>query len=67
MVFLGLFDIPNIGTKWLNYVLPVSCFAVIPILLSVKEEYNRRTVDDLSTEQDPCDSNENIYNPDSQE
>jgi len=67
VVFLGLFDIPNIGTKWLNYVLPVSCFAVIPILLTVKEEYNRRTVDDLSTEQDPCDSNENIYTPDRQE
>ena len=45
-MFLGLFDIPNIGTKWLSYVLPVSCFAVIPIFLTIKEEYNRRNVDD---------------------
>ena len=64
VVFLGLFNIPNIGTKWLSYVLPVSCFigkkniiscrisiennflAVIPLFLSIKEEYNRRNVDE---------------------
>ena len=46
VMFLGLFDIPNIGTQWLSYVLPISCFAVIPLFLLVKEEYNRRSVDE---------------------
>ena len=40
-MFLGLFSIPGIGTVWLSYVLPISCFAVIPLFLTVKEEYNR--------------------------
>ena len=43
---LGLFNIPNIGTQWLSYVLPVGCFAVIPLFMTVKEEYNRRLVDE---------------------
>jgi len=46
VVFLGLFNIPNIGTQWLSYVLPVGCFAVIPLFMTVKEEYNRRLVDE---------------------
>ena len=65
VLFLGIFDIPNIGTQWLSYVLPISCFAVIPLLVVIKEEYNRRTVDDdEDTEQDsePVDANDNIYN-----
>ena len=41
VMFLGLFSIPGIGTVWLSYVLPISCFAVIPLFLTVKEEYNR--------------------------
>ena len=41
VMFLGLFSIPGIGTIWLSYVLPVSCFAVIPLFLTIKEEYNR--------------------------
>ena len=64
-VFLGLFSIPGIGTEWLDFVLPASCFAVIPLLVVIKEEYNRRTVDDdEDTEQDrePVDANDNIYN-----
>merc|ERR1712088_1081595 len=53
VIFLGLFNIPKIGTKWLSYVLPISCFAVIPLFVVIKEEYNRRTVDDdEDTEQD---------------
>ena len=51
VMFLGLFDIPNIGTKWLSYVLPISCFAVIPLFLLVKEEYNRRSVDEDDSDQ----------------
>merc|ERR1719422_426582 len=46
VMFLGLFSIPGIGTVWLSYVLPISCFAVIPLFLTVKEEYNRRSVDE---------------------
>ena len=46
VVFLGLFNIPGMGTAWLSYVLPVSCFAVIPVLLTVSEEYNRRQLDE---------------------
>merc|ERR1712088_163861 len=46
VIFLGIFTIPHIGVKWLSYVLPFSCFSVLPIMLMVKEEYKRRTVDD---------------------
>ena len=46
VVFLGIFTVPHIGVKWLSYVLPFSCFSVLPIMLMVKEEYKRRTVDD---------------------
>merc|ERR1711915_129284 len=51
VIFLGLFDIPNIGTQWLSYVLPVSCFMVIPLFMTIKEEYKRRTVDDEEKEE----------------
>jgi len=50
VIFLGIFAIPNIGVKWLSYVLPFSCFSVLPIMLLVKEEYRRRTVDDEEKE-----------------
>jgi len=46
--FLGLFDIPGIGSRWLNYVLPLSCFFVLPIFLTLKEEYKRRVLDEDS-------------------
>lgn len=70
VIFLGLFDIPNIGTKWLSYVLPVSCFMVIPLFMTIKEEYKRRSVDeeDEICEEDPdeeqisVDTNYNIEN-----
>jgi len=48
VLFLGLFDIPGIGTQWLNYVLPLSCFFVLPIFLTLKEEYRRRVLDEDS-------------------
>ena len=51
VIFLGIFAIPNIGVKWLSYVLPFSCFSVLPIMLLVKEEYRRRTVDDEEKEE----------------
>jgi hypothetical protein len=49
---LGIFTIPHIGVKWLSYVLPFSCFSVLPIMLMVKEEYKRRTVDDDDDKKD---------------
>ena len=52
VIFLGIFTIPHIGVKWLSYVLPFSCFSVLPIMLMVKEEYKRRTVDDEEKEDD---------------
>ena len=45
VIFLGIFNIPGIGTAWLSYVLPVSCFIVIPLFLTVREEYRRRDID----------------------
>jgi hypothetical protein len=41
MVFLLVFMIPHIGYSWLNYILPVSCFLCLPLLVTVKEEYKR--------------------------
>jgi len=52
VIFLGLFSIPHIGSTWLSYVLPFSCFSVLPILLVVKEEYKRRSVDDEEKEEE---------------
>ena len=52
VIFLGIFTIPHIGVKWLSYVLPFSCFSVLPIMLMVKEEYKRRTVDDDDDKKD---------------
>merc|ERR1719419_2174469 len=68
--FLGLFSIPGIGTRWLSYVLPVSCFMVIPLFMAIKEEYKRRTVDEVDGALDEhidedrisVDSNYNIEN-----
>eukprot|EP00092_Neocalanus_flemingeri_P023173 GFUD01025128.1.p1 GENE.GFUD01025128.1~~GFUD01025128.1.p1 ORF type:complete len:519 (+),score=111.99 GFUD01025128.1:163-1719(+) len=51
VLFLGLFSLPNIGTKWLSYVLPISCFMVIPLFMTIKEEYKRRSIDE---EEDIC-------------
>ena len=36
VIFLCIFNIPGVGTEWLNYVLPFSCFSVLPLLLLVK-------------------------------
>merc|ERR1719342_169067 len=47
MTFLLIFLIPNIGTTWLNYILPLSCAVCIPLILGVKENYNRLILDDV--------------------
>lgn len=75
VLFLGLFDIPDIGTKWLSYVLPVSCFMVIPLFMTIKEEYKRRSIDEEDEicnedpDEDPftIDSNDSIENVEEEE
>merc|ERR1711970_1714686 len=59
VIFLGLFDIPHIGTKWLSFVLPVSCFMVIPLFLTIKEEYKRRSIDEDVSKEDSEEENAN--------
>ena len=36
VIFFFIFNIPSVGTDWLNYVLPLSCLLVLPLLLVVK-------------------------------
>merc|ERR1719369_2329308 len=71
VIFLGLFDIPHIGTQWLSYVLPVSCFMVIPLFLTIKEEYKRRSIDDKegdgSEDDEEQESIDTIYNVENEE
>jgi len=50
--FLLIFNIPNIGTSWLNYVLPLSCFVVLPLLFFIKEEYKRSGLDESLVQDD---------------
>ena len=45
VVFLSLFDIPGIGTSWLNYVLPLACVLAIPFLVAVRVRYSRMLLD----------------------
>jgi len=56
--FLFLFNIPHIGTQWLNYVLPISCFLVLPLLCFLKEEYKRRVIDDTPDSQPDSETEE---------
>ena len=48
VLFLSLFNIPNIGTSWLDYVLPLSCVLAIPFLLPVKVHYRRMMLDNCA-------------------
>ena len=45
MLFLFIFLIPDVGTNWLNYVLPVSSFVCLPMMFCVREEYKRGELD----------------------
>ena len=45
VAFLSLFNIPNIGTSWLDYVLPLSCLIAIPLMVPVKVNYRRMELD----------------------
>ena len=45
-VYLGVFQIfPGIGTRWMNFLLPVSVFLPLPLLLLIDEQYKRSLVD----------------------
>jgi len=46
VIFLTLFGIPGIGTSWLDYVLPVSCFMALPFFILFRVEYKRSAIDD---------------------
>ena len=45
VIFLSLFGVPGIGTKWLNYVLPAACLFAIPFIVPVKVQYRRLMLD----------------------
>jgi len=44
--FFLVFQIPNVGTRWLNFVLAPSVLVPLPILLLVAEQYKRAVLDD---------------------
>jgi len=48
ILFLLVFQIPNIGTQWLNYVLAPCVLIPIPLMRLVKEEYRRQNIDTSS-------------------
>jgi len=37
LVFFLAFQIPGVGVRWLNYILPLSTLTVLPLILVVKE------------------------------
>ena len=43
--YFVLQQIPGIGTRWMNYVLPFANLAFLPCILSVKAKYKRSKVD----------------------
>jgi len=49
-VFFLIFFIPDIGTRWLNFVLPLSVILPLPAVLLVRENYRRMAVDDQQRE-----------------
>jgi len=46
VVFFLIFLIPDIGTRWLNFVLPLSVILPLPAVLLVRENYRRMAVDE---------------------
>jgi len=50
VVFFLIFLIPDIGTRWLNFVLPLSVILPLPAVLLVRENYRRMAVDDQQRE-----------------
>jgi len=46
VLFFLVFQIPGVGTGWLSYMLPVCCLGPVPLLMMLKETYNRLDVDE---------------------
>ena len=44
-VYLGVFQIPGIGTRWMNFLLPVSVLLPLPITFLIDAQYRRSMVD----------------------
>ena len=44
-LFFGMFQIPNIGTRWLNYTLVTATLTSLPPILFAKENYKRSNID----------------------
>ncbi|XP_023343452.1 disrupted in renal carcinoma protein 2 homolog [Eurytemora carolleeae] len=51
VVFLSLFNIPGLGTSWLDYVLPISCFLALPFFALIRVDYKRTAVDNMGYQQ----------------
>ena len=47
MVFFLVFLIPDIGSRWLNYVLPLSVTLPLPCIALVRETYRRMAADNI--------------------
>jgi len=58
VIFYCIFEIPGVGTSWLNYVLPLSCVAVLPLMFMLKEEYKRAELDAVDSDSDEEDDDE---------
>jgi len=43
--FFLVFQIPNVGTRWLNYILAPSVLLPLPLILTVREQYRRGDLD----------------------
>ena len=61
-VFFFAFDIPGCGTKWLNYILPISSGIAIPLALLIKDEYKRTTIDQESRTPEGLSRAESVHN-----
>ena len=44
-LYFGLFQIPGIGTRWMNYTLLIAIITGLPPILLVKETYKRSKID----------------------
>ncbi len=68
MLFFFAFEIPHVGTTWLNYVLPLSAAAGALLVLLVRDEYRRSRVDEsLAREEKDDDDNDVAEEPEDEE
>ena len=45
-VYFGVFQIPGIGTRWMNFVLPFFVLIPMPVVFLIDEQYKRSVIDD---------------------